>query len=1138
MPWGLIESLAARPDVVQIDSSHDPFLEPMLRTNAPYVGADRIHGLVTWTREGFTGKGVLIGLPDTGVDWAHPWLRYENGTEKVLRVLTSRGVYIRGVNLTGAPRDEMGHGTPIAGILVAGRPGVDEYVGVAPHAALLVVDIFHKEYRVSPDLALSWLGAKGARVISISWGWPLFRFFDGSGNVDAIIDELSARGIVVAGAAGNEADKHRHARMVVPGKSAVTLTAQAMDNRIYRPDFTPSHILAFTILWREPAINLTFSIKPPGLPPVPLTGRDNTTIVGDMEYYSWRSTSRRGTTRFDIAAHHLAPHDTTPPPGEQLPNGEWLITIRNPSNRDVEFHAYMRGYDWEGITTPSMFTKNVDPHYTLHAEPVADSMIVVGAYAYSPPTHMGDITTFSSLGPRVDGFKKPDITAPGFRIVTAASGAYVHDPRFVDPRIDDIRRSFSGTSASAPFVAGVAALLLEANPTLTAEQVKSAILHRARVDAFVTKAGEPWNLVWGYGKVDAFNTFKELYHVVSLSASGVIPPQRVNTYINRTLTIPIDPPKARDFAFKFGEAIHISVDQVLPLAPNARYVSAGHILNLNPPSEGTSTTIKNSANLTWRWQRQWSTAYSYAIAPGGEPMRGFVHLRYRSTTPGHVKATPFTVTLTTSPERIWIDDKSTWSVDLLSSGSNERERWATSEETGVATASTNVTILYYHQLSTSHFYQVAPGGDRLRGDIFLNYVLFGKPAQLQLTERAQTVWVDRGSMWSIDMLASGSTKDERWINSFGANQTGPAGVGATPSLYYHQLRFIARSLYGHPKVSGTSFGKNMTDVEWYDKGGIVKCSIESMVDFGNGTRRVFVRWSGTHITDVREISVVLKQPHRLMAEWKTQHFLNVLSEYGEPRGSGWYDEKSIAEVSIEEIVVIKNGTRAVFLRWMEAEKALPKPSVEIVVNRPKTMVAFWKLQHQLTFEFFDAKGIVKIKPSFIELDFSQTDKVSIVATIRLTEYAAIWMDSGQYVLRGVEWMGVDVKPQPKKIFTLDKPSIVRINLEIYDMEIRIRDPLGLPITDAHAKITLANQTSTQLKSGGDGVIRLSLIPLGTFKAEVSYLGQSATLEGDASKEQVIYLMFPLSITVLGVALTTLAIIIVTVLVRLRQRKQG
>jgi serine protease AprX len=75
---------------------------------------------------------------------------------------------------------------------------------------------------------------------------------------------------------------------------------------------------------------------------------------------------------------------------------------------------------------------------------------------------------FSSRGPTADNRVKPDVCAPGWNI-TAAKGGTTNQ-----------YTTMSGTSMSTPFVAGTAALMLDANPTLTPANIKSDLMSTAQ----------------------------------------------------------------------------------------------------------------------------------------------------------------------------------------------------------------------------------------------------------------------------------------------------------------------------------------------------------------------------------------------------------------------------------------------------------------------------------------------------------------------------------------------------------------------------------------------------------------------------------------------------------------------------------
>lgn len=81
------------------------------------------------------------------------------------------------------------------------------------------------------------------------------------------------------------------------------------------------------------------------------------------------------------------------------------------------------------------------------------------------------IARFSSRGPTADGRIKPDIVFPGVGIAAAQAAGTRLGPVVAEGYI-----AIDGTSMATPHAAGVAALMLQANPELTAEQVKTQML--------------------------------------------------------------------------------------------------------------------------------------------------------------------------------------------------------------------------------------------------------------------------------------------------------------------------------------------------------------------------------------------------------------------------------------------------------------------------------------------------------------------------------------------------------------------------------------------------------------------------------------------------------------------------------------
>jgi hypothetical protein len=142
------------------------------------------------------------------------------------------------------------------------------------------------------------------------------------------------------------------------------------------------------------------------------------------------------------------------------------------------------------------------------ADTVGD-LIAVGAVSASSPN---EIELFSSRGPTFDGRLKPDLVATDGVAVTGAGG---------------FPTSFFGTSAAAPHAAAIAALLLEANPSLTFEQIHTALTSTA-IDLGTSG---PDN-IYGHGRIDALAAVNSLVVLPANTAPTV------NAGVPQTITLP------------------------------------------------------------------------------------------------------------------------------------------------------------------------------------------------------------------------------------------------------------------------------------------------------------------------------------------------------------------------------------------------------------------------------------------------------------------------------------------------------------------------------------------------------------------------------------------------------------------------
>ena len=136
---------------------------------------------------------------------------------------------------------------------------------------------------------------------------------------------------------------------------------------------------------------------------------------------------------------------------------------------------------------------------------------------------------------------------------------------------------------------------------------------------------------------------------------------------------------------------------------------------------------------------------------------------------------------------------------------------------------------------------------------------------------------------------------------------------------------------------------------WYNVGTTASVTVQPIVQFSNGTREVFTGWNVTSMAQAPDFQFPVNSPTRLQAIWKLQYFIQAVSSYGAPQGSGWYDAGTVARLSIQPQVDYSNRTRRIFTGWT-GDYSGTSTSFTLTANKPINVAAQWATQYQVTFK--------------------------------------------------------------------------------------------------------------------------------------------------------------------------------------------
>lgn len=541
MPVEALEQLASLPQIkrIQVGTPVETAMDQArLATNVADVqsGVGLPHM--------FRGKNVVIGIVDGGFEFGHTnFFDVRKNELRIKRVWNQNDAkggppegfsygteYKTESEIVSARFDNRGdtHGTHVTGI-AAGSDTTSLYYGVAPESDIVLVS-FDRKWASNAVITdgikyiFDYAASVGKPcVINLSLG-SYIGPRDGTSTFDLICDKLQGPGKLLVGAAGNEGNRSLHIsksisqtdtlKTFISGTSNVDLWGEK--GKSYKLSLVTYSNATKKIIYESEAVDVSGA------------GQKVFNLSEEKNGYAGKITvSTERNPNNEKANAFLKSNIYYIPEGNCLGVKIW--------GEDGMIHAW--GDGWTTFRANSVESwSDADNDYSIgEIGGTGKRLISVGSYitrneyvnvlgeVIKKEMEIGALSAFSSKGPTSDSRMKPEITAPGDIIVSSFSSALAtlesQKPSVIFENPVGFTKYYygqmSGTSMAAPHVAGILATWLEANPSLTPEDVRSVLEKTAIKDSRTSET--PGN-AWGYGKIDAWKGLKE---VIRLSETTI-----------------------------------------------------------------------------------------------------------------------------------------------------------------------------------------------------------------------------------------------------------------------------------------------------------------------------------------------------------------------------------------------------------------------------------------------------------------------------------------------------------------------------------------------------------------------------------------------------------------------------------------
>ncbi|WP_449029611.1 S8 family serine peptidase [Prevotella melaninogenica] len=532
--------------------------------------------------QSYTGRGVVVGVQDIGFDLTHPNFYSADMSKYRIKALWDQLSRDTIGSTLYVGRDYVGrdallelkhpidgetqtHGTHTAGIAAGsgaeGNGAVSPYRGMACDADLVLVDnaadnaslIDPKDY-YKFTYATDALGFKYIFDYAERMHQPcVINFSEGSSQdfhgYDQLYYELLAKligpGRIIVSSAGNDGARNSYIHKSI-GKERAGAFIMGNEKR-----FSCTAKSKQTFIFRVSVYDNVASPQIVDISTVNVCNAQDSLLTDSLlvggKKYKWRvlaypNSYDTSETAYDFQLSSPSKLGDSPQVSLQV------------MGRDADIELYrMSGY---------MFPHSLDPvldagdcRYTIFSPSSSPDVICVGSTSYRTQfvNYLGEKkvydsgqkgirSSFSAMGPTLDGRIKPDVMAPGQNIISSYSTFFINNPKNVNASVKSDVRHFeyngriyawnanAGTSMSAPVVTGAIALWLEADPTLTpADCLEIFAKTCTHYDASLSYP----NNLYGYGQIDVAAGLREVLRRKALGINTVGQKKVSEQYDNR-----------------------------------------------------------------------------------------------------------------------------------------------------------------------------------------------------------------------------------------------------------------------------------------------------------------------------------------------------------------------------------------------------------------------------------------------------------------------------------------------------------------------------------------------------------------------------------------------------------------------------